>query len=147
MQLDETDWQILQTLQQEGRLSFSELGRRVGLSSPAATERVRKLEDAGIITGYCAQVNAEVLGLPLKAFIQLTTTPDRYPPAIATMEALPEILRSYHVTGDSSFVIEAIASSMSHLEAIINKLSQYGQTSTSIVLSNPVFKNRIEPSH
>ena len=143
MQLDGTDRKILQALQQEGRLSFSELGRRVGLSSPAATERVRKLEDAGIITGYCARVNAEVLGLPLKAFIQLTTTPDRYPQAIAEMEALPEILRGYHVTGNCSFVIEAIASSMSHLEEIIHQLSQYGPTSTLIVLSNPVFKNAI----
>ncbi|MEM9541885.1 MAG: Lrp/AsnC family transcriptional regulator [Cyanobacteria bacterium P01_E01_bin.42] len=143
MQLDETDWQILQILQQEGRLSFSQLGRRVGLSSPAATERVRKLEDAGVITGYCARVNAEVLGLPIGVFIQLTTTPDRYPEAIATMEALPEILRSYHVTGNSSFIIEAIASSMSHLEEILNQLSKYGPTSTSIVLSNPVSKNAI----
>src|SRR5881398_4175724 len=75
--LDSTDWKILRELQQDSRLSSNELGRRVGLSAPATAERVRKLEDAGVITSYGAQVDATKLGLPLLVFIQLRCFPER----------------------------------------------------------------------
>ncbi len=138
MQIDQTDWQILAALQQEARLSFSELGRRVGLSPPAATERVRKLEEAGIISGYRADLNLEQLGLSLTAFLQLTTTPGCYPEVIELLRALPEVLEAHHITGSGSFSIKVVVRSTQHLEAIIRQLSQYGQTNTSIVLSTPV---------
>lgn len=73
--LDETGWNILRELQRDARQSFPELGRRVGLSSPAVAERVRKLEDAGVITGYGARINPAKVGLPMMAFVRLTTTP------------------------------------------------------------------------
>ncbi len=133
--LDDTGWKLLQALQEDARLSFAELGRRVGLSPPAVAERVRRMEDAGIITGYRAQVNPEKIGLPLMALIALTTTPQQYPQVIALINDLPEVLECHHVTGSCSFSIKAIASSMSHLEGLIGQLSRYGQTSTSIVLS------------
>ncbi len=136
--LDNTGCQLLQALQDDARLSFAELGRRVGLSPPAVTERVRRMEEAGIITGYCAQVNPEKIGLPLTALIGLTTTPQQYPQIIALINDLPEVLECHHVTGGCSFSIKAIASSMSHLEALIEKLSRFGSTATSIVLSSPV---------
>ncbi|WP_017306793.1 Lrp/AsnC family transcriptional regulator [Spirulina subsalsa] len=143
MQLDYTDWQLLEALQKDARLSFSELGRRVGLSPPAVTERVRKLEESGIVAGYGADLNPGAVGLPILAFIQLTTSPEHYPQVTALMQELPEILECHHVTGNTSFVVRAIASSLAHLEQIIGKLSQYGQTSTSVVLSSPVTKKPI----
>ncbi|MCW6036175.1 Lrp/AsnC family transcriptional regulator [Spirulina subsalsa FACHB-351] len=143
MQLDHTDWQLLKALQKDARLSFSELGRRVGLSPPAVTERVRKLEESGIVAGYGADLNPGAIGLPILAFIQLTTSPEHYQQVIALMQELPEILECHHVTGNTSFVVRAIASSLAHLEQIIGKLSQYGQTSTSVVLSSPVTKKPI----
>ncbi len=133
--LDDTGWQLLQALQEDARLSFAELGRRVGLSPPAVAERVRRMEEAGIITGYRAQINPEKIGLPITALIGLTTTPQQYPCVIALIKDLPEVLECHHVTGGCSFALKAIASSMSHLEALIEKLSRYGQTSTAIVLS------------
>lgn len=144
--LDETSWQILQALQSDARLSFSELGRIVGLSAPAATERVRRLESLGIITGYRAQINAEKVGLPLMAFIQLATSPERYPQITKLVEELPEVLECHHVTGSCSFVMKVIASSIPHLEDLIGQLSQYGQTSTSIVLSSQVSAKAINKS-
>ncbi|HEY9728704.1 MAG TPA: Lrp/AsnC family transcriptional regulator [Chroococcales cyanobacterium] len=146
--LDDTGWQLLQALQQDARLSFAELGRRVELSPPAVAERVRRLEDAGIITRYRAEVNPEKVGLPLTAMIGLTTTPQQYPQVIALIKALPEVLECHHVTGNSSFSIKAIASSMSHLERLIEQLSRYGSTATSIVLSTTKSSQpiqRIEP--
>ncbi|MCA1991615.1 MAG: Lrp/AsnC family transcriptional regulator [Coleofasciculus sp. S288] len=133
--LDDTGWQLIQALQDDARLSFAELGRRVGLSPPAVAERVRRMEEAGIITGYRVEINPGKSGLPLMALIGLTTTPQQYPEVIALINNLPEVLECHHVTGNYSFVIKAIASSMSHLEALIGKLSRYGQTSTSLVLS------------
>ncbi len=133
--LDDTGWQILQALQNDARLSFAELGRRVGLSPPAVAERVRRMEEAGIIWGYRAEVNPEKVGLPLTALIGLTTTPQQYPQVIALINNLPEVLECHHVTGSSSFSIKAIASSVSHLELLIEQLSRYGSTATSIVLS------------
>lgn len=133
--LDDTGWQLIQALQDDARLSFAELGRRVGLSPPAVAERVRRMEETGIITGYRVEINPGKIGLPLTALIGLTTSPQQYPEVIALINNLPEVLECHHVTGDCSFVIKAIASSMSHLEALIGKLSRYGQTSTSLVLS------------
>jgi Lrp/AsnC family leucine-responsive transcriptional regulator len=145
--LDDTSWQILQALQDDARLSFAELGRRVGLSPPAVAERVHKMEEAGIITGYRAQVNAQKIGLPLMAMIGLTTTPQQYPQIIALINDLPEVLECHHVTGSCSFSIKAIASSISHLESLIEQLSRFGQTTTSIVLSSPIKERVIKQPH
>jgi len=136
--LDETGWQLLKALQDDARVSFAELGRQVGLSPPAVAERVRRMEETGIIAGYRAEVNVEKIGLPLTAVIAMTTTPQQYPQVIALMNELPEIRSCHHVTGNSSFMIEAHASSISHLEKVIEILSGYGQTATSIVLSSPI---------
>lgn len=146
--LDITGWQLLQALQEDARLSFAELGRRVGLSPPAAAERIRRMEDAGIITGYRVEINAEKIGLPLTALIALTTTPQQYPQVLALMNDLPEIRSCHHVTGSGSFIIEANASSIAHLEKLIEQLSRYGQSATSIVLSSPIKGRTIgQPSH
>jgi Lrp/AsnC family leucine-responsive transcriptional regulator len=145
--LDETDWQLLHELQQNARLSFSELGLRVGLSSPAVAERIRKMEDAGIIKGYHAEVNIAKLGYPVMAMIRMTSVArkDLYAgnsckQVNSLVSEFPEVIESYRVTGSDIVIMKVIATSVEHLEGIIDRLSELGETSTSIVLSPPVIK-------
>jgi Lrp/AsnC family leucine-responsive transcriptional regulator len=144
--LDATGWQILCALQEDARLSYSELGRRVGLSLPAVAERVHRLEDAGIITGYRAQVNTAKLGYPIMAFIRMSLTRDRDPQVSAIVREMPEILECHRITGSDCFVMRAVVSSVSHLETLIDRLSVYGELVTSIVLSSPVTTRTIRPT-
>jgi len=141
--LDEVGWRILAALQEDGRLSFAELGRRVGLSLPAVAERVRRLEEAGIITGYRAEVNMVKIELPIMAFIRMNTPRDQYPALIALLNKLPQALECHHLTGSESFIIKVVVASIADLETLIGQLSVFGQTSTSIVLSSPVLKRVI----
>lgn len=142
--LDETGWHILEALQENARLSFSELGQRVGLSSPAVAERMRRMEDAGIITGYRAEINTAKIGFPITAIIRMSTPPgERCTRVIASAEEVPEVLECYRVTGADALVMKVMASSIEHLESIIDHLSQHGQLTTSIVLSKPVTRRTV----
>jgi Lrp/AsnC family transcriptional regulator, leucine-responsive regulatory protein len=136
--LDETGWHILEALQENARLSFSELGQRVGLSSPAVAERVRRMEDAGIITGYRAEVNTAKIGYPITAIMRMNSQGDRCTRLNAFVREIPEILECYRVTGDDCHVMKVMVSSVEHLESLIDRLSVHGQVTTSIVLSTPV---------
>ena len=150
--LDDVGWQLLAALQQNARLSFAELGRQVGLSLPAVAERVRRMEEAGIITGYRAEVAVDKIGLTVMAFIRVSTSGEQYPAVISLGNDLPEVIECHHLTGTDSFIMKVVASSIPHLEALITRFSTYGQTTTSIVLSSPVTNQifnkdaiRIEP--
>ncbi len=140
VELDAVAWTLLEALQADARLSFAELGRRVNLSPPAVAERIKRLEEAGVIRGYRAEVDPAALGYGLMALIDLTTTPQQYPAVTQLLEQMEEVRRCYHVTGQGSFRIEAIARSIPHLEEVIGELSRYGQTATAIVLSQPLEK-------
>jgi len=118
--MDTTDRQLLEALQNDARVSYAELGRRVGLTPPAVAERVRRLETSGIIAGYHAQVDLKKAGYGLVAFIRLSSAPEL------------------------GFVLKVAARSIEHLEKVIMQLLPYGQTTTSIVLSSPVTWRRIE---
>src|SRR5437763_12748932 len=133
---DQTDWKILRELQQDARLSFNELGRRVGLSAPAAAERVRKLEDAGIITSYGAQVDVAKLGLPLLVFIQLRCFPERCLFKTSSAEQFPEILEMHKLSGSHCALLKVALSSLEHLEALNERLGVYGEQITNVVTSN-----------
>lgn len=139
--LDAVGWKLLQALQEHARLSFRELGRHVGLSAPAVIERVRRMEDAGLIVGYHAEINLEKVGLPIIAFIRMNTSRERSGYVGIQLQSIPEILECHRVAGEVSFVMKAAVSSMSHLERLIDQLAQYGQPTTSIVLSTPVTRN------
>ena len=143
--LDETGWRILQALQENARLSFSELGLRVGLSSPAVAERVRKLEDAGIIKGYHAEVDTAKVGYPITAIMRMQTQGERCTRISAGVRDIPEVLECYRLTGSDSLVMKVMVSSVEHLEALIDRLSLHGQLTTSIVLSSVVSKRTIVP--
>lgn len=140
VELDTIAWKILELLQHDARMSFAELGRKVGLSTPAAAERVRRLEEAGIITGYHAEVNLARLGVPIHVLMRLTIPGGdlQIGRTVTAIKDLPEITRCHRITGDESFVIEAHLVSVGHLEALIDKLSAFGATATSTVLSSPV---------
>lgn len=145
--LDETGWRLLEALQENARLSFSELGLRVGLSSPAVAERVRRMEDAGIITGYRAEVNTAKIGYPITAIMRLSTPPgESCTRVIASSMAFPEVLEGYRVTGGDALIMKVMVSSVEHLEALIDRLSAHGQVTTSIVLSTPVSRRIITRS-
>ena len=134
--LDETGWHILEALQENARLSFSELGQRVGLSSPAVAERVRRMEDAGIITGYRAEVNTAKIGYPITAIIRVSNSPgERCARLTASTQSIPEVLECYRVTGSDSLIMKVMAASVEHLELLIDRISEHGQLTTSIVLS------------
>ncbi|MGE0105272.1 MAG: Lrp/AsnC family transcriptional regulator [Blastocatellales bacterium] len=142
--LDEIGWKILVELQQHARMSFSELGRRVGLSVPAVTERVRKMEDAGIITGYHAVINAEKVGYPIIAYIRMSVSGDVSSKITSLIAGMPEVIECHKGTGGDSFIMKIRVTTVHHLERVIEKLLPFGTTSTSIVLSSPVTMRLIE---
>lgn len=138
--LDPTGKQLLVLLQQDARLSYSELGRQVGLSVTAVIDRIRRLEDAGLIIGYHTDLARERLGLSVLAFVRLKTEPARYPAVLTLVETLPAVLECHHVTGEESFVIKIVVATVGELEPLIEQFSKFGRTSTSIVMSSPVGK-------
>jgi len=144
--LDDTGWQLLHALQQNARLSYSELGQRVGLSSPAVAERIHRMEDAGIISGYHVEINRSKLGYPITAIIRMSTSPGDQCSRFATfVQEIPEVLECYRVTGSDSLIMKVMASSVEHLESLIDRLSAHGQLTTSMVLSAPVTRRVVNP--
>jgi Lrp/AsnC family transcriptional regulator, leucine-responsive regulatory protein len=141
--LDDIGWQLLAALQEDARLSFTELGRRVGLSAPAVAERVHRLEDAGVIRGYRLELGLEALGLSLTALIRLQAPEEKCPALKAFVAGLPEVLECHHVTGTDAFVLKVVASSVGHLEAVIEALGRWGTPATSIILSSPVARRSV----
>ncbi|MDP9616267.1 MULTISPECIES: Lrp/AsnC family transcriptional regulator [Streptomyces] len=135
---DAIDWRILDVLQREGRASFADLARSVSMSASAVTERVRRLEEAGIISGYAAVVDPEKVGLTIMAFVRLRYPNSNYKPFHDLVEAMPEILEAHHVTGDDCFIIKVAARSMRHLEEVSGRIGALGSVTTSVVYSSPL---------
>lgn len=146
--LDPIGWQILQHLQENARISHSELGRRVGLSTPAAAERVRRMEEAGIITGYHATVDPTKAGFPIVVYMRLAVSggENMVSRATAALKAMPELLECHRITGTESFVMRVGLHSVAHLETLIDRLTPFGMTSTSTVLSSPVPFRPLQPT-
>ena len=142
LELDNISWKILTELQKDARLTYAELGRRVGLTTPAVIERVRKLEDAKIITGYRIEIDTAKVGLPILAFVRMSITGIDYSHIIEVAEQSNEVLECHRGTGGDSFIMKVAVADVEHLQTLIDKLTPYGITTTSIVLSSPV-KNRV----
>jgi len=144
--LDDMDWLLLHELQVDARLSFSELSRRVHLSPPAVAERVRRLEESGVITGYHAQVNLAKAGWTVAALIRMSCYGPKCvlrDPAVAQW---PEVREIHRITGDACCTLQVVAASMDGFEAVIDRLAAYGQPSSTMVLSSPVDWRPVRPA-
>ncbi len=138
--MDKKDWILLEALQQDARMPFAELARRAGLSPPSAAERVRRLQDEGVITGYHAEVDPAKLGRPMQVFIRLSVLNKDYPRFRRFLAGADEISECHHVSGEEAMVLRAAVASVKDLEELLRKLNAFGQTATSLILST--FLNR-----
>jgi Lrp/AsnC family leucine-responsive transcriptional regulator len=136
--IDEINGQILSELQVDARLSVAELARRVSLSPPAVAERLQRLEDAGVIRGYHADVDPVSAGFALTAVIRVRPAPRQLPKVAELAQATPEVVECHRITGEDCFLIKAHVRDVGHLEELIDSIAIYGQTTTSIVQSSPV---------
>jgi len=138
MKLDALNWKILQCLQNNARQSNAEIGRVVGISSPAVSERIKKMEDAGVINGYHAKVSPFELGYQLTAIITLRAFMGKLKPFLNKVKSYDEVLNCYRITGNENFVMHVVLKDQKHLESFIDQLIKYGETKTQIVLSHAV---------
>lgn len=143
MKIDTTNWKILDCLQQNARQSNTDIARQVGITSPAVAERIRKLEDAGIIEGYYAKVSHSETGYQLKAIITLRAFMGKLKPFIEKVKEFNEVINCYRITGNENIVMEVVLNNQKHLEQFIDQLIKYGETSTHIILSNIIENNPI----
>lgn len=139
--IDEIALKLLDELQKNARLSYADLGRAAGLSPSATAERLRRLEDAGIIRGYRAEVDPTSLGLGIMALIRMSADGPQYRQLMAFVADCEQIRECYHVTGGDALNMKVLVSSISELEDLIMKLLHYGVPTTSIVLSTPLIRN------
>lgn len=133
-ELDDRDLDILEALQLDGRLPLAELGRRIGLSQPAVSERVKRLEERGVIAGYGARIDLPKVGLRMTAIIRLKTTHEHIAACLRAFEALPYIVEVHRVTGADCFVTKAIVPTPEHLAVIVDAIGRFGEVTTSVVL-------------
>ena len=138
MTVDRTDWQLLAALQKDGRASFADLAREVAMSPSAVAERIRRLEEAGVIAGYRATVDPEAVGLTVMAFVRLRYPTGNYRPFHALLDSTPEIVEAHHVTGEDCFVLKVVARSMRHLEEVSGRIAGLGPVTTNVVYSSPL---------
>lgn len=147
--LDDIGWNIISELQENARIPFSELGRRVGLSTPAVIERVRQMEDAGIICGFHAEVDPAKLGFGVMAFIRVKVSGGKLRNFAEVVRFCPEALECHRVTGSESFIIKVAVTDINHLESVIDALMPYVATTTSMILSSPLpwsaVRRRVQP--
>jgi Lrp/AsnC family leucine-responsive transcriptional regulator len=136
--LDAVNLRLLAELQADARLSQAELGRRVGLSSPAVAERLARLEQEGVILGYHAELNPRALGFDLTAVIRIRPAPRQLHHVADLAQRTPEVVDCRRITGEDCYIVTAHVRSVEHLEEVIDRFAAYGQTTTSIVQSAPV---------
>ena len=143
--LDQLGWKLLTELQKDARTSFAELGRRVGLSTPAVAQRVRRMEDEGIIRAYRADISPVHVGLPITAYIRMSIVGDVLAKLTARVRSMPEVVECHRGTGEDSFILKVNVVSVEHLRDVIDRLTPFGTTSTSLVLTSIVEKNLLGP--
>ena len=144
--LDRASRDILALLQDDARLSFNQLAKRVGLSPPAVAERVRRLEESGVILGYRIAIDRARLGWPITALVRLSCAAQMDRGVVKLARDLPEILECFHVSGEDCFVLKVAAGSLPHLESVIERLRQFGAVIPSIVFSAAVEGKALAPA-
>ncbi|GHO56303.1 Lrp/AsnC family transcriptional regulator [Ktedonobacter robiniae] len=136
--IDAVNKRILEELQREPRLTMSELGRRIGMSSPAVTERVRRLEETGVIRGYRLDLNPAALGLPIAAYIRIRPNSGQLPRIAELAQQIPEVVECHRITGEDCFLVKAYIPAIDQLDRLLDSFLVYGSTTTSLIQSSPV---------
>jgi Lrp/AsnC family transcriptional regulator, leucine-responsive regulatory protein len=145
--IDGVDWRLLAELQRNARLSYAELGRRVGLTAPAVAERLRRMEDAGIIAGYRVDLRMEKIGLPIQAVIRIAGYASRSPIELGrVIERAPEVMECLRVTGEDAYIVRVAVRSSEHLEELLDRFGVHGRTITHMVLSELVSHRVVGPA-
>jgi Lrp/AsnC family leucine-responsive transcriptional regulator len=132
--LDPTDIAIIEALQENGRIAISELGRRIGLSQPATSERVNRLEERGIIAGYGARIDPASLGLGMMAVVRLRTTHEQIRACLKQFSEMPQVIEVLRLTGEDCFLLKVLVPSPGELETIVDSIARFGAVTTSLVL-------------
>jgi Lrp/AsnC family leucine-responsive transcriptional regulator len=145
--LDSLGWKLLGELQTDARTSFAELGRRVGLSTPAVAERIRRMEDEGIIRAYRAEIDPGSVGLPITAFIRISIVGNVLAKLTERVHSMPEIVECHRGTGEDSFILKVNVVSVEHMKDVIDRLTPFGTTSTSLVLESLIERNVLSPQN
>ncbi len=135
---DPVNVRILRELEQAPRLTMSELGRRVGLSSPAVAERVRRLEESGVIRGYRLEIDPAALGLPIAAYVRIRPNPGQLPKLAQVAAGIPEVVECHRVTGDDCFILKIYLPNLDQLDRVLDQFLLFGTTTTSLIQSSPV---------
>lgn len=144
MSLDSLSWEILKCLQKNARMPNTQIGKEVGISSPAVSERIKKMEDSGVIEGYFTLVSPYEAGYQLKAIITLRAFMGKMKPFMEIVKSYEEVINCYRITGNENFVMEVVLKNQKHLESFIDRLIVYGETKTQIVLSHVVKNNSLK---
>jgi Lrp/AsnC family transcriptional regulator, leucine-responsive regulatory protein len=142
--LDAIDARILDALVNDARISIADLARLIGLSPPSVSERISRLEEAGVIEGYTLTINPKALGLPIAAWLRVRPIPGQLQKVAEILRGLPDIVECDRITGEDCFVARAHVRSVDHLEKLIDHVIPYAMTNTSIIQSSPV-KRRLPP--
>ena len=141
--LDATGRKLLSALQENARLSYAELGRRIGLSPAATAERLKRLEEAGVITAYRVEIDREALGLPILAIIRMSCDGARYRPFLKAVKGFQNVVECHHVAGGDAFILKVVAHSVEELEGLVEKFLEHGVPTTSVVFSSPVARRSL----
>jgi len=144
MSLDNLNWKILKCLQENARQSNAKIGRQVGISSPAVSERIRKMEDLGVIEGYKTVVSPFDVGYQLKAIITLRAFMGKLKPFLEKVKTFDEVINCYRITGDENIVMEVVLKNHNHLESFIDQLIIYGESKTQIILSRVIRQKELK---
>lgn len=143
--MDELDWRIVDELQRDGRISYSALARRVNLSPPAVAERMRRLEETGVIAGYQARVDPAKVGLPMTAFVQMRCSLVSCLLKTTRAEDIPEVVEIHKLSGNWCSMLKVRVASMAHLEGLLERLGRHGEMNSHIALSTPFEARTVEP--
>ncbi|WP_456439883.1 Lrp/AsnC family transcriptional regulator [Psychroserpens sp.] len=144
MNIDSLSWKILKCLQINARQSNAEIGRQVGISSPAVSERIKKMEDAGVIQSYNTLVSPFEVGYQLKALITLRAFMGMLKPFLEKVKTYNEVINCYRITGNENIVMEVVLKDQKHLESFIDQLIVYGESKTQIVLSHVIKHSEVK---
>lgn len=136
--IDAVNIQLLKELQRNPRLTMSELGRRIGMSSPAVAERVRRLEEAGVLRGYQLDLDPAALGLPIAAYVRIRPNPGQLSKIAELARQIPEVVECHRITGEDCFVLKVYIPAIDQLDRLLDRFLLYGSTTTSIIQSSPV---------